>query len=158
VASGISLNFLPLSSADCLDGRVIQREIAMSQIIIRTRSRRAAKGIEDLIAELNTRQSNFDVKHVEIKRSGIEIGGWFELISIFIAVEVSKTVIKNITEAAIKWAKDRMELEGDNSESRYIPIFGPDGVPIVAKQVKPSGEVEDITHAQQPERFPTHLL
>ncbi len=50
-----------------------------------------------------------------------------------------------MTKFAIQWAKERIQEQGEHKRPQYISIFGEDGIPIVAKLIQPSGEIEDKT-------------
>jgi hypothetical protein len=121
----------------------------MPKIAVYTKSRLPAEVVSKLVAELEARVTNAEIKVVDAERRGYAVT-WSEVVLIFIISEVSKKVIGEVTEAGIEWAKKRFSEE-DNTRPKFISLFGPEGVPLGGKSIKSSGEVEESPQAPEGE-------
>jgi hypothetical protein len=119
----------------------------MPRLIIYTKSRLPDEVVTKLAEELDKRVANAEIRIVDAKRFGYGVT-WWEVVLIFIATEVSKKVIGEVTEGAIEWAKTRFKEEG-SQRPKFISLFGPEGIPLGAKAIKPSGEIEDKEQANE---------
>jgi hypothetical protein len=113
----------------------------MAQIIIHTQSKIEVEDVEKLAQSIRETNPDIEIKFSDPKRVGYAVT-WWEVVLIFIVTEAGKKVVGRVTDAWLDWAKERIT---EHKRPQYISIFGSDGVPIVAKLVQPSGEIEDKT-------------
>lgn len=122
----------------------------MSKVIVTIQTSSKLEDIENLAQSIRDENPTLDVRASEDKRVGFGTPIW-EIVAIFIALEIASNVISDVYEASKKWAIARLE-SGENKQPKFITIFGPEGVPVKATLIDANGNVEDKTDSQI-ERF-----
>src|ERR1041384_6218464 len=103
------------------------------KIILMTEDTIDAKAIEKLIAEIKDAEPDVEIRQLELTRKSTALA--IEEVAIFVLKVAGTLLVQHLLKAGIKWAKDRIEFEADNTRDKFIVIFGDDGIPLAATQV-----------------------
>jgi hypothetical protein len=132
-------------------------QIGQSKIILMTEASLDAEAVEKLIAEIKETEPGIEIQQLELVRKTVALA--VQEVIIFIAKAAGTLVVHQVLKAAVKWAKERIEFEGDFKQSKYIVIFGADGIPLAARQVLNTQEVIELpTEHRRAPPLPPHLL
>lgn len=114
------------------------------------------ESIDELVFTVQNIDSSWEVKKgFEIKRNDIVL---IEIVGIYLAVKTGEVILKKIIEAGIDWGTKRLKEKKENPMPVVISIFGPNGIPLVAKRINEDGTVEDTTRYEHRMPLPIELL
>ena len=115
------------------------------------------KVINELVAEIQSNEPKIEINQFPVAQKSFIP---FDKVMIFVGKAIGTLIVQSLVKAGVKWAKDRIDYEGDNSRPKFIQIFGADGIPLAGTRVLTTGEIEEIPVEKigKMAPMPPHLL